>query len=108
MPMLDEKIARLEERLKRLKSRHVRVEARRRTLESRRSRREDTRRKILVGAVVLAKVEQGVLNESILREWLNGALTRDDDRDLFNLSNIAPHSTALRDRTQIPAADTRK
>ena len=34
------------------------VEARRRTLESRRSRKADTRRKILVGAIVLARVER--------------------------------------------------
>jgi hypothetical protein len=85
MPMLDEKIARLEERLRRLKSRHVRVEARRRTLESRRSRREDTRRKILVGAIVLAKIDQGGLPGSVLQEWLDHALTRQEDRVLFAL-----------------------
>ena len=34
-----------------------------RTVEARRSRRDDTRRKIVVGAIVLAKVEQGVLEE---------------------------------------------
>jgi hypothetical protein len=61
------------------------MEARRRSLESRRSRWDDTRRKILVGAIVLAKVEQGVLEESVLRGWLKGALTRADDRALFGL-----------------------
>ena len=35
-----------------------------------------TRDAILVGAVVLAKLEQGVLEEPVLRGWLNGALTR--------------------------------
>jgi hypothetical protein len=95
--MLDQKIARLEERLKQLKSRHLRVEARRRTLESRRSRREDTRRKILIGAVVLAKVDQGVFQESVLREWLSSALTREDDRELFDLSRLENHSPTARD-----------
>jgi len=57
-----------------------RIEARRGSLKSRRSRR-----KILVGAIVLAKVEQGVLEESVLRDWLKGALTRPDDRALFGL-----------------------
>jgi hypothetical protein len=33
----------------------------------------------------LAKVEQGVLEESVLRGWLKGALTRADDRALFGL-----------------------
>jgi hypothetical protein len=46
---------------------------------------DDTRRKILVGAIVLAKVEQGVLEESVLRGWLKGGLTRPDDRALFGL-----------------------
>jgi prefoldin subunit 5 len=53
-----ERIESLEERLKQLKARQQRLESRRRSLESRRARREDTRRKILVGAVVLAKVDQ--------------------------------------------------
>ncbi len=82
-----ERIGTLEERLKQLKAKQQRVEARKRTLESRRTRRDDTRRKILVGAIVLAKVEQGVIEESVLRGWLKGALTRPDDRSLFGLSS---------------------
>jgi hypothetical protein len=54
-------------------------------LESRRARRDDTRRKILVGAIVLAKVEQSVIPEDQLRRWLDGSLTRADDRALFGL-----------------------
>jgi hypothetical protein len=53
-----------------------RKEARARTVESRRTRREELRRKILVGAVVLAKVEDGSLEEAALKAWLHpeGAL----------------------------------
>jgi septal ring factor EnvC (AmiA/AmiB activator) len=80
-----ERIESLEARVRQLKARQQRIEARRRSLESRRVRREDTRRKILVGAIVLAKVEQGLLAESVLRGWLDGALERADDRALFNL-----------------------
>ena len=80
-----ERIESLEERLKQLKAKQQRIESRRRHLESRQVRRVDTRRKILVGAVVLAKVEQGVLEESVLRGWLEGALERADDRALFGL-----------------------
>ena len=79
------KIAELEEKLRQLKAREQAVEARRRTLESRRSRKADTRRKILVGAIVLARVERGEISESDLRRWLDGALTRSDDRALFGL-----------------------
>ncbi len=84
-----EQIAALEEKLRQLKERHQSVEARRRTLESRRQRKADTRRKILVGAVVLAKVEQGELAREMLRGWLNAALVRDDDRALFELNEEA-------------------
>ncbi|HEY6455519.1 MAG TPA: mobilization protein [Steroidobacteraceae bacterium] len=82
---IEEKIQTLEERLRQLKAKQQRLAARKRTLESRRSRRDDTRRKILVGAIVLAKVEQGVIQESILQGWLDDALTRADDRSLFGL-----------------------
>lgn len=74
-----ERIESLEQRLQQLKAKQQRIESRRR------ARREDTRRKILVGAVVLAKVHQGVLAESVLRGWVEGALERADDRALFGL-----------------------
>ena len=79
------RIADLEQKLRQLKAREQAVEARRRTLESRRSRKADTRRKILVGAIVLAKVEQGEFPHERLQSWLDAALTRVDDRGLFGL-----------------------
>ena len=85
MPKLNEQITVLEGRLKQLKARQQRVEARRRFIEAKRTRKVDTRRKVLVGAVVLARAEQGHLPEAELRAWLDEALTRDDDRALFEL-----------------------
>jgi len=85
MPKLDEQISTLEERLSQLKLRAQRIEARKKAIESRRARKADTRRKILIGAVVLAKVEQGVIDKAQLRGWLEGALSRADDRALFGL-----------------------
>ena len=85
MPKIDERIEALEAKLKQLKVRQQRAEARARALSSRRDRKADTRRKILVGAVVLAKIEQGVFDERTLKGWLSQALTRDDDRALFEL-----------------------
>ncbi len=79
------KIAALEEKLRQLKAREQAVEARRRTLESRRSRKADTRRKILVGAIVLAKVEHGEMDRSLLARWLEQGLVRSDDRALFGI-----------------------
>lgn len=82
---LDERIQGLEEKLQQLKARQARAEARKRALLSRRARKDDTRRKILAGAIVMAKVEAGELDAKRFREWLDQALTRADDRALFEL-----------------------
>ncbi len=85
MPKLDEQIETLQEKLKQLKVRQLAIENRKKAIESKRERKADTRRKILIGAVIMAKVEQKVMDEKLLRGWLNEALTRDDDRGLFKL-----------------------
>jgi prefoldin subunit 5 len=85
MPKLDQQIETLQERLKQLKTRQQAIENRKKAIESKRERKADTRRKILVGAIVLAKVEQKVMDQAKLRDWLDEALTRDDDRALFDL-----------------------
>jgi hypothetical protein len=85
MVKLDERITTLETRLQQLKVRQARIEARKRALSQRRARKDDTRRKILAGAIVLAKVEQGLLDPALFRSWLDAALTRVDDRALFEL-----------------------
>ena len=82
---LDERILTLQEKLQQQKTRQQRIDARKSALLSKRQRAADTRRKILVGATVLAKVEQGVTNQRLLRRWLDKALTRKDDRELFGL-----------------------
>lgn len=87
---INERIATLEDRLRQLKTKQHQIETRRRTLESRRSRKEDTRRKILVGAIILARVERGELAEPQLRQWLSEVLTRSDDRALFGLPCRTP------------------
>ena len=81
----DEQISSLETKLQQLKAREARVHARRSALAGRKTRREETRRKVLVGAVVLAKVEAGDIHEKTLRGWMDGALEREEDRALFGL-----------------------
>ena len=85
MAKLDERIAGLESRLQQLKTRQARLEARKRALASRRARADDTRRKILAGAIVLAKLEEGELDKRQFRRWLDKALNRAEDRALFDL-----------------------
>jgi hypothetical protein len=93
MSNLDDRIATLSGKLKQLKAQQQQAAARQKALESKRTRRADTRRKILVGAVVLARIEQGRLSDAELRGWMDEALTRPDDRALFNLA-VDPSSQA--------------
>ena len=88
MTTVDERIQSLEIKLKQLKIQQQRKEARARTAASKRARGEELRRKILAGAVVLAKVEAGELEESLFRQWMNAALTRAEDRGLFGLPQL--------------------
>jgi hypothetical protein len=80
-----ERIQALEAKLKQLKVQQQRKDARARAVEGRRSRREEMRRKFLVGAVILAKVEAGEIEESALKQWMRPALTKPEDRALFGL-----------------------
>jgi hypothetical protein len=89
MPKLDERIATLQEQLQQLKAKQQRIAARQKALESKRSRKADTRRKILVGAIVLAKLDQGEFDKAQLQRWLDDALTRPDDRALFDLNALS-------------------
>jgi chromosome segregation ATPase len=93
MSNLDDRIATLSEKLKQLRAQQQRIAARQKSIESQRQRKTDTRRKILVGAVVLARIEQGRLSDAELRGWMDEALTRPDDRALFNLA-VDPNSQA--------------
>jgi len=86
MGTIEERIAALEARLEQLKARKRQIEARKRSIEAKR----DTRRKILVGAVILAKVERGEYPRDKLLALLDASLTRPDDRALFDLPPCRP------------------
>lgn len=63
------------------------MEARSRTAKARRDRREDLRKKILAGAVALAKAERGEIEEGGAPGMDGGGLTRTEDRALFGLAD---------------------
>ena len=88
MAKVDERIQALEAKLKQLKTIQTRREARARTTAAKRARGEELRRKILAGAVLLAKVEAGEFEEETLKRWMAKALTRPEDRVLFGLGNV--------------------
>jgi hypothetical protein len=85
MRKIDNRIEALEAKLKQLKTQQQRSEARARTIAAQRTRHAELRRKILAGAVLLAKVEAKEFEAEVLRGWMDAALTRTDDRALFGL-----------------------
>ena len=82
--ILDKKIQAQIEKLKQLKAQKQAVEARDRAKLKEQERKDDTRRKILLGSYLIKKMENEANKEKILAE-LNEYLTEDRDRQLFNL-----------------------
>lgn len=64
-----------------LKAQIQQAKAVERTLE----KKHDTRRKILIGAAVMAQVESGRWPQADLLEMMDGFLSRPNERDLFDL-----------------------
>lgn len=85
MPKLDDQISTLQEKLNQLKLRQQRLDARKRASEALRERKVTTRRNILVGGIVLTKVQRGEIDKEQFLGWLDQALTRAEDRALFGL-----------------------
>ena len=81
---LEQQIAKQEERLKQLKAQKQAVLAREKKKATDQQRKEDTRRKILLGSLALKKMQDDSEKAKILAD-LNDYLTEDRDRKLFNL-----------------------
>ena len=84
---LERKIEAQLEKLKQLKARKQAIEARERSKQKEQERKDDTRRKILLGSYLIKKMQNEANKEKILAE-LNEYLTEDRDRQLFDLPNI--------------------
>lgn len=81
---LEQRIAKQEERLKQLKAQKQAKDAREKAKQKEQDRKNDTRRKILLGSYLLKKMEDEAEKQKILAE-INEYLTEDRDRKLFNL-----------------------
>ena len=79
------KLEKLLQKEAQLKAQIQQAKAAERTLE----RKRDTRRKILIGAAVMARVESGRWPEADLLEMMDGFLSRQNERDLFELDDAA-------------------
>ena len=75
------KLQRLLEKEAQLKAQIQQAKAAERTLE----RKKDTRRKILIGAAVMARVDVGDWPMADLLSMMDGFLTRPNERALFDL-----------------------
>ena len=84
---LEKKIEAHLEKLKQLKARKQAIEAREKSKQKEQERKEDTRRKILLGSYLIKKMQNEANKEKILAE-LNEYLIENRDRQLFNLPPI--------------------
>lgn len=79
------KLEKLLQKEAQLKAQIQQAKAAERTLEKKR----DTRRKILIGAAVMARVERGEWPEADLLRMMDGFLSRPNERALFDLDEAA-------------------
>ena len=85
MTAIEERIETLQKKLNEAKAKKQRLDAKKWAKERSASRANDTRRKILVGAVYLALADKDDEALAALNKRMDMALERDDDRALFDL-----------------------
>ena len=69
-------------------------------------RKNDTRRKILLGAMLQNRLEKRKLSQQKMTDWMSEFLTRDDDRALFQLAKIDSIANSEIDNTEIVIIDS--
>ena len=82
---IEKKIEAQLEKLKQLKAQKQAIEARERTKKKEQERKDDTRRKILLGSYLIKKMNANEANKEKILAELNEYLTEDRDRQLFDL-----------------------
>ena len=84
---IEKKIEAQLEKLKQLKAQKQAIQSREKTKQKEQERKDDTRRKILLGSYLIKKMQNEANKEKILAE-LNEYLTENRDRQLFDLPDI--------------------
>lgn len=82
---IEQQIEAAKQRLEELKAKKQKIEAQKRAAEQKRSRKEDTRRKILIGAMILEGINRDEAKKASILADLDKHLVRADDRALFGL-----------------------
>lgn len=91
---IEARIKAQEEKLKQLKAQKQQIEARKRSATAKVTRQQDTRRKVLAGAMVLEMMERDENTHQRFMQRLDSYLTRADDRSLFGLPEKVPTASA--------------
>ena len=100
---LNEQQAKIEAALKQKRAAITRKKQQQQTKINNQSRKADTRRKVLIGAAVLHKLETGEWPQERLNTLLNRFLTRNDDRALF--SGLEPLPAPASEPAPAPAPE---
>lgn len=94
MATLEDKLKAAEEKVRKLREQKAAAERRAKAVAAEKARKEETRKKILAGAVVLNLGERDPKAWEWLQTLLDRELTRDDDRALFGLPPLVPAQPA--------------
>ena len=86
---IEARIKAQEQKLKQLKAQKQQIEARKRSAAAKITRQQDTRRKVLAGAMILEMMERDENTRQRFMQRFDSYLTRPDDRALFGLPEKA-------------------
>lgn len=82
---LEKKIEAQLEKLKQLKARKQAIESREKSKQKEQERKDDTRRKILLGSYLIKKMQESEANKEKILAEISEYLVEDRDRKLFDL-----------------------
>lgn len=85
---IDDKITDFENRLKQLKEQKKLAENRAKKKAKEQERKDETRRKILLGSMLLQRMKNDEQYNQNILAWLDKYLTENRDRKLFELTEI--------------------
>jgi hypothetical protein len=88
MATIEEKIKALETKLKQEKAKKQKIESMKRAAETKAQRSKDTRKKILLGAFLMERMEKSPEYAAKVMPGLGEFLKRDDDRAIFGFSSL--------------------
>jgi hypothetical protein len=89
---IEEQLKKQQEKVAQLKAQKQAIESKTRSAELKKRRTEETRRKILIGEMVLEQWKTHPASEDKTKQALDGFLTKASDRALFGLPSRGENS----------------